>query len=482
MFNSNVKNLLKYSYNRYLPTHDITILSDTVLSDINLNETDYSNTVNYRMWSFEKSGDYVASRFYYQFEGTDGTPAVLLMQPSLNLLTDTINNIASINSQKCAILDKQGNLLFAPASLTDEDISILSNPSNITEGYKILEDNNVYFCVSCDALPITFVSTQKIGTSLHLNHSIIPSLIFCGVLILACILISYLLLVRGISSRIVKLSNYCESLALSKLTINKTPSEELPDILSFPAISNMGNDEIGTLSNSINNMLGRITELSRLHAEEVQASQRVAYDMLAAQIHPHFIYNTIENLRMLAELHEDPEVADQLYALGRMMRLNISDSSSTGEISMELEHAEMYMQLQKMRLNERLEYKIEPVDDKILHTKCPRFLLQPLVENAIKHGFQDSLVKETITISSEMRDGFILIHVFNDGLTIPEDRLEAIHEALQKNQPITNTKGGIGLINVNTRLRYFFGKEAGLIVESNAGHGTVCTLKMPLEN
>lgn len=178
----------------------------------------------------------------------------------------------------------------------------------------------------------------------------------------------------------------------------------------------------------------------------------------------------------MAEINDDPQVADQLYALGRMLRLSISDASSTGSVSMEIEHAQMYLQLQKLRLNDQLQYEIGAVPQEILDMKCPRFLLQPLVENALKHGFQQKKTPGRIQITSGRYEKGIWLRVFNDGDVIAPERLEKIREALKRSQPIEHTKGGIGLVNVNTRLKLFYGSEAGLTIESDREHGTACTL------
>jgi two-component system sensor histidine kinase YesM len=178
----------------------------------------------------------------------------------------------------------------------------------------------------------------------------------------------------------------------------------------------------------------------------------------------------------MAEINDDQEVADQLYALGRMLRLSISDASSMGEVSMEIEHAQMYLQLQKMRLNNQLDYEIKPVPEEILHVKCPRFLLQPLVENALKHGFQQKNRPGRIAISTGSYEKGIWLRVFNDGAGLTPERLEEVREGLAHNQPIVRTRGGIGLVNVNSRLKLFFGQDSGITIESIPEEGTTCTL------
>lgn len=180
----------------------------------------------------------------------------------------------------------------------------------------------------------------------------------------------------SITKRILSLSDACSTIAAK---LDKEPDKDEHTSIQAMQVPSMGSDEIGDLSSSINDMLSRITELTVINEREVMISQRAAYDMLAAQIHPHFIYNTLENLRMMAETNDDEQVADMLYALGRMLRLSISDASSTGEVSVELEHVQTYLKLQQMRMNGLLDYTIDaqfgidPLDQRIKLRLVDRF-------------------------------------------------------------------------------------------------------------
>ncbi len=475
-----VDTLLRYSYNRYLPTNDISILPDTNIEDILTDKsvrTYYRS--EYRIWTFSMQDDQLQARFYYQFQGDNGKTGLLCFTPMPSMFTDAADHIASVNDQKCAIFSTDGVLLYSAGSFSAEDQKVMTQVrEKVSEGYQLLDSRRIFSCVRSDVLPLSFVSIQPFTSILANNGMFMICLGLIIVLLAVSIFLSYQIFFKGISKRIIRLSDACESLPIDKIGVTEGDPEKEQEGLEYPAIPVMGQDEIGTLSVSINDMIGRISELTKLNAQEVRTSQRAAYDMLAAQIHPHFIYNTLENLRMMAEINDDTEVADQLYALGRMLRLSISDASSTGEIQMEIEHAQTYLQLQKMRLNNQLEYEIDPVDPEILHAQCPRFLLQPLVENAIKHGFQQKNRPGRIHISSGRADNTIWLKVNNDGETLTEERLRQVREALKHNHPVVNTKGGIGLINVNTRLRMFYGNESGLTIDSTPANGTTCTLTL----
>ncbi len=480
LYQQSVSGLLKYGYNRYIPTHNIEILPGKTLQDITPGEsTVYYQRSEYRMWVFSRNDSLTECSFYYQFEGERNTPALIVFTPSSSMLTDLISSISSINGQHCALGGSDGTPLLIPDSLSGEEQELLrSNSPDITEGYQLLSRHRVLYRIRCEALPLIFVSVQSVSGTPVLTSSLIPIALLSIALIAVCIFISRQVFFKGITRRIIRLSDACESLTFeqSGAPASGIMQADAEGAISLPSVEVMGNDEIGALSVSINHMIRRIGELSNLNAREVRESQRTAYDMLAAQIHPHFIYNTLENLRMMAEINDDQEVADQLYALGRMLRLSISDASSMGEVSMEIEHARMYLQLQKMRLNNQLEYTIEPAGDEILHVKCPRFLLQPLVENALKHGFQQKNRPGRIVISTGTYERGIWLRVFNDGTGLTPERLEEVREGLRQNQPILHTRGGIGLVNVNSRLKLFFGPDAGITIESTPGEGTTCTL------
>lgn len=467
-YQAHIYHLLMYAYNRYLPTHDIRILPQTTLEDIDTARLVTHFRGKNRMWAFDLSDPYHPQvYFYYQFTGFQSQQAVLWFTPSPSIITESTYYVSSILKQNAAVFSTDHTLMFVPEALMPWQHELFTKlAKNGVEGYTALNDQQVGYVIRSETLPIMFVSYQQLGNVQLPWNRLLLILLLCLVLVVGSVFISYITFVKGIALRVVQLSHDCESLELNNLGKR---SAQL-------AVTVRGNDEIASLSESINTMLRRITELTRLNEEEVMASQRAAYDMLAAQIQPHFIYNTLENLRMMAESNDDEPVADMLYALGRMLHLSISDATSTGEVRTELEHVQLYLQLQAMRMNGNLTFTIDPVPEDIAQVRCPRFLLQPIAENAIKHGFQKRKTPGRIEISSGVYEKGIYLRVKDDGAGFTAERLQEIHEALTANQPISNTRGGIGLLNVNTRLRMFYGPEAGITLESAPSQGSVCTL------
>ena len=487
LFQEHISGLLRYAYNRYLPTNEINILTDTTLNDLSFDDELIHVRSAYRLWTFTPQADQIQNRFYYQFTGTDNKPGVLVFMPASNMLTDYAATIAAINDQKCAIFSTDGVALYLPAESDEAQAARLASlAASSTEGYTVLDDGWVGYCVRSEVLQLLFVSMHRVDITARYWNRVLPLFMLFLALMGACVFLTYRTFFSNITKRILRLSSACESLSLEEIASTKSTQQGLQyetDVAaSVPGqgiqtiVPIMGVDEIGRLSASINDMLGRITELAYISEREAMLSQRAAYDMLAAQIHPHFIYNTLENLRMMAEVNDDGQLADQLYALARMLRLSISDATSTGAVSMEIEHVQTYLQLQKMRMNDMLDYEIEPVPPEISSVKCPRFLLQPLVENAIKHGFSEQEKAGCIHITSGKYRKGIYLRVQDNGRGIDPEKLDVIRESLQHDHAISTSRQSIGLDNVNSRLRMFYGPEAKLTIESAPGEGTICTL------
>lgn len=481
LYQDHINNLLYYAYNKYLPTREIQILQQTALEDIATNADLVFKRGTTRLWTISVENQQIQSRYYYQFSGDNGHTGVVSCTISSNMLTDVINTISTINNQRCAIYSAEGNLLYASENADLELLGELAQEA--TEGYTVVNNNHVGYCLRSEMLPLLFVSVQEVDSVWSYWKEMLPLFMLFLVLVGGCVFFSYKTLFSGITKRILSLAKSCESLSLDTVetfSVGALSQAETPPTPQVQlAVPVMGVDEIGRLSNSINDMLVRITELTRISEQESMLSQRAAYDMLAAQIHPHFIYNTLENLRMMAEINDDDQVADLLYALGRMLRLSISDQTSTGAVSMEIEHVQTYLQLQQMRMNGRLEYQIDPVDPSIIGMQCPRFLLQPVVENAIKHGFSGTEKTGRIHITSGYYEKGVYLRVTDSGVGLTKARHDDIAQALKERKPISNTRGGIGLANVHARLQMFYGPDAGLTLESESGQGTTCTLWLP---
>jgi two-component system sensor histidine kinase YesM len=235
------------------------------------------------------------------------------------------------------------------------------------------------------------------------------------------------------------------------------------------------NDEIGMLGSHFNRMIIRVKDL--LQEVTLTEKRKQKADMLALQnqINPHFIYNTLESIRMLAEGSDEPRVAKLTYLLGMQMRYGIVRSEEIVTIGLELDHVRTYLDMLQIRFPDKFSLKID-VPDSLLSLPVIKLVFQPIVENAVFHGLEPKEGPGAISITGRLNDGKAVFCVEDDGVGMDEDTLRALNNSLMGRAD--SEKFGIGLRNVNERLRLDYGSPFGLRVESESGRGTRVILRI----
>lgn len=252
------------------------------------------------------------------------------------------------------------------------------------------------------------------------------------------------------------------------------------NLLAFEG--NYYQDEIGTLVKAYNGMIHRIGSLiNDLNITEHKKAESDFY-ALQAQIKPHFLYNSLETIRMMAEANDDPAVADTLCSLGRFMRYSLSGNKNEVFLREEIENVRNYLQIYKMSMGDRLDYAI-CVECGIDRIKCPVFILQPLVENSLHHGFSVRRGKCLVEIHVGNRGENLEMSVSDNGEGISAERLGTIKSVLiGDTEPAAlysvgwQDGNGVGIVNVNERIRHYFGEKSGLSVESEPNERTTFTI------
>ncbi|WEG11741.1 histidine kinase [Pullulanibacillus sp. KACC 23026] len=247
-----------------------------------------------------------------------------------------------------------------------------------------------------------------------------------------------------------------------------------------PYEGDKGKDEIGLLTESYNSLIYRIDELmNKVHRAEL-LKKEADYLVLQAQVNPHFLYNTLESIRMLAEMNEDEEVVEATYTLSKLLRYSLSVEGNSTTLEEELENIKDYLSIQQLRMGDKLNFQInKPVA--ITNFRCPRFILQPLVENCINHGLARIRKKGFITIDIKETDLHTMVKISDNGPGITEERLAVINGVLNNTLEKTNLRtqsSGLGLYNVSERIKAFFGADSGLEVKSRLNDGTSLILKI----
>ena len=235
-------------------------------------------------------------------------------------------------------------------------------------------------------------------------------------------------------------------------------------------------NEIGSLGRSFNLMTSEIQALMEQNVYEQKQKRKSELKALQAQINPHFLYNTLDSIIWMSEAGENDEVVEMTSALARLLRQSISNDKEEVELEKEIEYVKNYLTIQKMRYKDKLEFFIY-VDPRVAHVPIIKLVLQPLVENAIYHGIKYKETKGNLKIYARPVDGRVEIVVADDGIGMDEDVMEHIFDEHRKEQK----RNGVGVPNVQKRLKLQYGSEYGIRYESVKGVGTKAVITIPVD-
>lgn len=245
-------------------------------------------------------------------------------------------------------------------------------------------------------------------------------------------------------------------------------------------------DEIGQLGNQFNRMIVRIDDLIQdIYGMETKKKEAELH-ALQSQINPHFMYNTLESIRMAAELNDDTDAADMLAILGKLLRYSISDLNEKVTLDSEINHVRYYVELLNYRYPGRFELTID-VPEALRDFALLKLVLQPIVENAIYHGMDDNKPMMIITVSAWTTEQGVYIRLTDNGIGMDEETLGQLAgsmNGLRQAEPTNYApfkRSGMGLRNVNERIKLHDGANFGLSVTSETGIGTQVTLHLPAQ-
>jgi two-component system sensor histidine kinase YesM len=247
---------------------------------------------------------------------------------------------------------------------------------------------------------------------------------------------------------------------------------------NFNVRVNIGrNDEFGRLSLSFNRMMRKIdTLISEVYHKEI-SQKEAEYKALKAQINPHFLYNTLETIRSLAEFGENEKVEMVTVALGKLMKASITNTSDFIPIREELAYIDAYLSIQNTRFQNKVNVSIQ-VDETILNEQVPRFILQPLVENAFVHGLENKMGRGSLIINGSRGGETIKFQIIDDGVGM--EALQ-VNELLVSNRPTPSGRRGTGngILNVHNRILIIYGEPYGLKIQSSPNIGTSIEVNIP---
>ena len=242
-------------------------------------------------------------------------------------------------------------------------------------------------------------------------------------------------------------------------------------------------DEIGEIYQELEKMMGDIQELtSNMVEEKVQKEKlhthqnEVEFKMLASQINPHFLYNTLETIRMKARVNRQEEIEDLVKMLAKIMRRNIQAGRQMVSLRSEIELIENYLKIQDYRFGDRIESHIEVDPGVDLDMEVMLLIIQPFVENAFVHGLEAMPEKGELTVTVSQDEKDVIIRIIDNGVGMPYYKLGDLRHSLNVGE---NDRTHIGINNVNQRMKLQYGEEYGIKIESRENAGTKVELRIP---
>ena len=237
--------------------------------------------------------------------------------------------------------------------------------------------------------------------------------------------------------------------------------------------------ESSMLSDSLNTMIDKINELLEQVTKEQVRLRKAEFELLQAQINPHFLYNTLDAIVWLAESGNQKGVVSMVGSLSEFFRTSLNQGKDIVSIKEELQQVRSYLEIQQVRYQDILQYEIH-VPEELTVCLIPKLTIQPLVENALYHGIKNKRGIGRIIISGKREGDSFVIQIEDDGIGISKERLLEVQKGICERK--TSGKEGkdiYGLYNVNERIRLNFGEKYGITIESVYRQGTRVSVRLP---
>ena len=393
--------------------------------------------------------------------GQSGAAAWVSLDLSFSGISGYINNVSIGQRGYCFLMDQEGNIVYHPqqqllySGLKSEDTASLA----ALEDGSYADDTVIYSLTGVEGSDWRVVGVSYVDELVDRSvREMIRLSLWLAALVLAAALLTSWLLSQLLSRPLRDLASAMGSF------------EDDADHFTYRPVE--GTREVQELSGSFGHMVLRIQQLmSTVRQEEVNL-RKTELKALQAQINPHFLYNTLDSIAWMCEQGRSGDAVKMIHALARLFRISISRGHELIPIAREIEHAENYLEIQKYRYKNQFTYSFD-VDPGCLDYYCNKITLQPIIENAILHGLDLMVDEGRIDVYVGQDGDDIVFRVRDNGVGMSPEQVRAILEEDAQDRT------GIGIKNVNDRLRIYFGKQYGLRIASELDMGTTVELRMP---
>ena len=390
----------------------------------------------------------------------DGEEAWVALDLRFASISSYINNVGIGQHGYCFLMDESG-ILYHPqqqliySQLKSEDTDTLANLPDGTYS----ESNVIYVLQTVEGSPWRVVGVsyvdELVTSSLWENFWLLA---LAAAAVLLAALVSSIVISRALSRPLKGLSRAMRQF------------EKNADTFTYAPVG--GAREVQELSESFGHMVVKIQHLMETVRREEINLRKTELKALQAQINPHFLYNTLDSIAWMCEQGRNDEAVQMVNALAQLFRISISRGHELIPIRSELRHAESYLKIQKHRYKNQFSYRFD-VDESCLDFLCNKITLQPIIENAIYHGINGLVDEGEIVITLRADGSDVVFTVADNGVGMEEEQIQAI---LRKER---SDHTGIGIKNVNDRLKIYFGEGYGITIDSEPDVGTTVTIRMP---
>ena len=391
----------------------------------------------------------------------DGEELQVFMDIRFSNIASYVDDVGIGQHGYCFIQDMEGNLVYHP----QQQLIYSGLKEEMTGELKSLSDGS-------------YTRTNVIYTLHTLENcnwrvvgvSYVDELITGRVegMIRICVILLFLVLVTAILIGILFSKVFAQP--AKRLTGAMEAFEKETEDFQFVTVR--GTSEISALSDSFGHMVVRIQELMEQVRQEEITLRKTELNALQAQINPHFLYNTLDSIAWMCEEDRTKEAVEMVNALARLFRISTSRGHELITLEKEVEHAKSYLKIQNYRYKNQFAYEFD-VEESCLSYLCNKITLQPIIENAIYHGIDRMVDEGYIKICIREEEMAIRMTVTDNGVGMSEEQCQ---EILHRE---AGDRTGIGIKNVNDRIRIYFGEEYGLHITSELDEGTCVEIRIP---
>lgn len=423
---------------------------------------------------------------------TDDIIGVILIDIKLDKIEDICSKTNKSN-QNVIIMDENGGIIFSSEGFKPADI--LNSDKSESEDTLDTDKSKSAGILNMDESTLSLILNNQKGNSVaniagnksYLNFTtsdysgwkVIQYVPYGEILKASRLTGSFILIFAGFSLLIAVMLSYTITKSLSKPIIGLSNALERVGAGDFSCdIESSRDDEIGKLQKGFNSMVQDLKKLIQRVSQAKVKKKEAELNALQSQMNPHFLYNTLQSIQMKAVVNDQRDIADMVGTLGALLKINTGKGSDIVTLQQELNHVNLYLKIQKIRYGDKLEYT-QTIPAEYLSYYTVRFILQPLVENALCHGIEELSQKAEVRLTAGVENDMLVIRVIDTGIGMSSEKLNEIKSILKSDIYSPNLEN-VGIKNVNDRIKLYFGEQYGLDIESEKNRGTTVYVRIPL--